>query len=72
MLDIILFGIISSIIITILSYFEASISEPENEEISKFIKVFIISFIVNTFSIFVFKNMSMQSIYSQAVEVGLP
>ena len=72
MLDIILFGIISSTIITIISFLEVSASEPENEDMYRFIKLFIISFLTTTLCIFIFKNLTTQSIYSHQVEVGLP
>ena len=72
MLDIILFSILSSLIITIISYMEASASDSELDDMSRFVKIFIISFLVNLFSIFIFKNMSSKSVYSHQVEVGLP
>ena len=72
MLDTILFSVLSSLIITIISYMEVSASEPDNEDMSRFIKIFIISLLVNLLGIFIFKNMSCQSVYSQQVEVGLP
>jgi len=70
MIDTILFSVLTSLIITIISYMEATASEPE-ADVSRFFKLFVISFIVNMIGIFVFKNVSCQSVYSQPVEVGL-
>ena len=72
MLDIILFSVLSSLIITLISYMEVSASEPEYDDMSRFVKVFAISLLVNFISIFIFKNMSCKSVYTQPVEVGLP
>ena len=62
MLDIILFSLLSSLVITLVSYMEASASDPENDDTSRFIKLFAISFLANCIGIFVFKNMSGKSI----------
>ncbi len=72
MLDIILFSVLSSLLITIISYMEVSASEPEYDDMSRFVKIFGISVVVNFVGIFIFKNMSCKSIYAQPVEVGLP
>ena len=70
MIDTILFSLLTSLVITIISYMDAS-SEEEEVDSSRFFKLFVISFIVNIIGIFVFKNVSTQSVYSQPVEVGL-
>ena len=72
MIDTILFSILSSLVITLISYLEVSSSEPDNEDISRFVKLFFISFIINLLGIFIYKNISCKSVYSQPVEVGLP
>ena len=72
MIDTILFSILTSLIITLISYLEVSSSEPENDDMSRFFKLFFIAFLVNLLGIFIYKNMSCKSIYSQPVEVGLP
>ena len=72
MIDTILFSILSSLVITLISYLEVSSSEPDNEDMSRFIKLFFISFIINLLGIFIYKNISCKSVYSQPVEVGLP
>ena len=69
MIDIILFGILSSLIITIIAYMEASASN-DDENTNRFFKIFFISFIVNMLAVFVFKNISNKSVYAEPVEVG--
>ena len=72
MLDVILFSILSSLVITLISYMEVSAAEPDHEDMSRFVKLFVISFLTNLLGIFIYKNMSCKSVYSQQVEVGLP
>ena len=70
MIDTILFSLLTSLVITIISYMDATSEEPDVDT-SKFFKLFVISFVVNMIGIFVFKNVSNPSIYAEAVEVGL-
>ena len=72
MLDTILFSVLSSLVITLISYMEVSASEPELDDMSRFVKLFGISLLVNFLGIFIYKNMSCKSVYAQQVEVGLP
>lgn len=72
MINIILFSIISSLVITIITYIESNMNEENEKHINSFFKTFIISFVINLISIYVFKNIGEKDIYSIPIEVGLP
>lgn len=72
MIKIILFSILSSLIITIITYIESNMNEEKEKHINSFFKTFLISFVINLISIYVFKNIGDKDIYSIPIEVGLP
>ena len=68
MINIILFSIISSLVITIITYIESNMNEENEKHINSFFK----TFVINLISIYVFKNIGEKDIYSIPIEVGLP
>jgi len=72
MFDIILFSLVSSLLIALLLYLEASTTELDKEvEITDYTKHFFIAFIVNIVAILIFTNMNNKSPFAEQVEVGL-